>query len=362
MTDHETEPDHDIKGASVLTLVNMSDSTFKRQPELLPCVFYGFTMSLVRSSASRIYLVAVGQEESDKLIELVNGLPSLLATRVKVVDRDQKVYDALRSIMSPIYAEADYLWDKEYPDQNDAPSPGHEHTVCMLYELMHLLILGQMYGAEVDFDPALARHCLARLRNRLTSREACGALARLEGIAHAYSDTSEVSSLVPLTESAELRTGSLLRDLLEDARWVDASQARHQIGILGNLRRACNMLKRKLTEILRDPTKQKYLSMGRQFITTAAEKAPIPLPVPPSGDSGVQAFSPPLHPLNGLKPHCIGTTRWFPFVPSEVGTGRYLEPEPKRCPVGFLFEHKGHNQVHPSDKKSSNKPDAGDGK
>jgi len=361
MPDHGTTQPHDIKGASVLTLVSVQDSIFERQPELLPCVFYGFTMSLVRSSASRIYLATAGRQVAEELAKLVAGLPPLLASRVRVVDRDKKVYKALQSIMNPLYAEANYLWRKDFPQENNAPQPGHEHTVCLLYELIHMLVLGQMYGAEVDFDPALAQHCVTRLRTRLSSSEACAALARLEGIVHAYSNTSEVSSLVPLMESEELRTGSLLRDLLDDAHWLDASAARHQIGMLGKLRYACNTIKRKLKELLRDPTKQKYLSLGRQFVTTAAEKAPIPLPLPITGGGGLESFSPPLHSLDGLKPHCIGTSRWFPFSPSEVGTDRYLHPEPNPCPVGFLFDHEEDNRAQSAATESSNKPDAGDG-
>ena len=358
MTHKRTESLRDIKGASVLTTVNVRKTVFDGKPELLPCVFYGFTMSLVRSSASRIYLTTPTQEQFDILDKLVAGLPPLLASRVKIVDRGQKVFNALQAIINPLVAEGNYLWDKEFPDKYNAPIPKHEHTVCILFELIYMLVLGQMYGAEVDFDLTLAQHCVARLKKRISSSEASAALARLEGIVHAYSNTSEVSSLVPLPESEELRTGSLLQDLLEDARWLDASAARYEIGILGRLRYACNTIRRKLTELLRDPTKQKYLSLSSQVVKTAAEKVPIPLPVLISDEKEFQDFSPPLNSLRGLKPHCIATDLWFPFSPSEIGTALYdLKPQPELCPVGFMFDHEKGTRKGSMDREGSNKPD-----
>jgi hypothetical protein len=337
MADETKDAIKDVKGASLITTMRLRHSAFEGNPELLTCVFYGFTMSLVRSSASRIYVVALDEEESADLAKMAAALPPLLASRVKVVDPDQKVLRTLGSVIRPLYEEAAFLWKKEYPGDSNAPFPRHEHTVCTLYELMYLLVLGHMYGAEMDFDPTQARHCLSRLQKQLRSSETCASLARIEGIVRAYEESAEVASLIPLPDSQELRTGELLRDLLEDARWTYVSTARYHIGVLGKLRRACSEINRRLRDLLRDPAKQKYLSLGRQLVTAAAEKVPVPIPVPESLGKTKQGSSPPLHSLAGLKPYCIGTMRWFPFSPAEVGTDRYLNPEPKRCPVRFLF-------------------------
>jgi len=302
--------------------------------DFISSVLESFATALVRSAASRIYIVT---HEVEQIPSFLQNLSPMIASRMHVVDQDMKIRNGIWDMMAPVFDEADWLWKKEHGGASGDGPDHHEHAVCILDEFLIVLTLAQMYQAEADVNLALAHSSALRLRQRLESRDSIGVLGRIQGIITSYGLTGGVNVVEPKQPKVDTWAGSLLKELLEDARWLELSRARYRLGVRGNFKRAALAIRRRVKRLLEDPARRQWLRLGRQLVNAASQKLQLPVSIEAGHTSKCETFSPPLHSLDSLKPFCLATPRWFPLerraAPQQGPPHDRPGPEPThRCP------------------------------
>ena len=290
--------------ASIVTTINMPHTAdISQRAYFLSEVVFAFSRTLVRSSASHVYLLT-GDVQDIK--GLCTTLPSVLGSRMHVLDYHSGLTRTLSFFLKPVEDEADFRWNQDHnSEQIGSRSDQHEHTVCIIHEFLELLVLAQTNNAEADVDLSLIKRCIARLNSRLKSREACAVLAPIEGIVNTFSIAENVPTLDMKIAIPSDQTTDLLEELMRDSVWTELSAARYRLGFVEKAKAAVQELLIQAKKLLRDPKKKKWITMGRQIVNQTATSLSIPVSLPEIENIVSPKYCPILHSIDRIKPQCM---------------------------------------------------------
>lgn len=304
--------------SSVVTPIRFDDpAEVLKKPCDIPttiraCTIGYFANSLIRCSASRIYIVCISPHLTD---EILNALPPLLKPRIRWVDRKKKVQRTVMLALHPIIDELNWLSERKGQAEEHAEgssSQEHEHGICLLMEFLHVLALAVKHKAEADVDFPLVSRAVQRIRTKISSSDARASLARVEGIVAAYARTMEIDAIGMKAVHQSPSADDLLTELLEDAEFAALSRARHMLGISSAINEAVLHIRRSVRRLLADKRKQQTLSLASQIANVAAKASGIPFQLPDLKLVQQSQYAPALVPLDSIKPNCLKTGRWLP--------------------------------------------------
>lgn len=292
-----------IKLSSVVTPVSLpkgfydDDKNTKRDFSIEEQVFLleFFLNSLISCSASKIYIL------SESLTpQVIDALPNFIKPKIMWVDRKEKIRKQVIHTIYPIYNELHWLW----AEKRKIDPKAHEHGVCILLENLHILANAIKYKAEADVNFDFIKQAVNRIKNQITSREAVAILARLEGIINAFSQRETIDSLYINPDIHVTTPGDLLVELLNDAEYIELSEARYLLGVPKMINTSINKIKFNIHRLLKDKKIKYNLKIAKQAVNIATEAFKIPFKIPEISAS-THEYTPPLVSLDKFRNPCM---------------------------------------------------------
>ncbi len=221
--------------------------------------------------------VSIGVPGNSLSMYALDSLPLILKSRIKVIDRDLRVFRMDRALREPICREFG-LTHVPPPDggglefERHLPKPIEEAVLCLEIN-WYTFLLGLEYGLQIDVNIAQMREAAVLLRSHAKDSETRGVLSTIAGVLAPYVPTGAGVIEMVSVESGELV--QTFRDLVEDETYRAFSKEFHNIGVPARLRQGLSRISTLAKRLVHKREFKNAITVGTKTITAATQ---IPLP------------------------------------------------------------------------------------
>jgi hypothetical protein len=219
--------------------------------------------------------ISIGVPSRGLSIYALDSLPPILKRRIKIIDKDLRIFRMDRALREPICREFGLMRIHDgFGLKFDLPLPPPvEEAILWLEADWYKFMLGLEYNLQIDVDVTRMREAAILLRRHAKDRATRAVLATIAGILAPYvpMDTGVIET-IPMESDELIQT---FRALVEDETYRAISKEFHGIGFPVRLRQGLSRISTLAKRLVRNRKFKSIVTVSTKTITAATQ---VPLP------------------------------------------------------------------------------------
>lgn len=210
-------------------------------------------------------------------LSTIDQMPSLLRTRIKIIDDDDEI-ESMRRLLYGLKKELEFEISDEDHDLKFKKGTPKEilHKVIYIHSIVKKLSIGFNHGIQIDLDPVSSKKSLKYLRGIIKDSQTRLVLAQLEGLIGLYEGVNFQAPTLP-KDTPPHEIISIFDRLINDKTYIEYSDSVALLADPSHREKA----KIQIRELTRGVRSLSFISSGWNY-TTKAIKAWSGVPIPES--------------------------------------------------------------------------------